>query len=102
MTEAEGWTKIFSPGEAKGQAIMKRKKITLEELIHALAVFQENTHELKTIFGIAEKGFYGSSVEDCEEGDPITFIPWVQIYEILGIVEVGTTEEFIEGGAEYN
>ena len=101
MVEVEKGIQTHSPLDPEGQAIMEQKKLTLKELSYALAVFQESAYELKVFLGIDEKGFYGS--EDWMEADgPITFIPWVQIYEILGMVEAGSTEEFMEGGTEYN
>ena len=82
---------------------MKQKGLTFDKLVEALNIYQlSHNRELKTLFGMNESGFYGSFIEDWEEGDFITFIPWIQIYEILGMVEVGTTEEFIEGGVEFN
>ena len=102
MTEAEGGMEIYSPTQPEGQAIMKQKNLTFDELSAALFVFQQYNYELKIFLGIDETGFYGSEKEDWEDVDYLTFIPWVQIYEILGKVGAGSTEEFMEGGAEYN
>ena len=93
---------LYGLGEPEGQAMMRRKNLTDEELATAISIFQRYNYELKSLLGIDEDGFYGSHTEDWREADFITIIPWVQIYEILGKVEVGTTVEFVEGGAEFN
>ena len=102
MAEVEKGTQIYSPLQLEGQAILKQKNLTLDELTHAISIFQLCNYELKIFLGIDETGFYGSDKEDWEDVDYLTFIPWVQIYEMLGKVEAGSTEEFMEGGAEYN
>ena len=94
---------VYGPEQPKGRAIMKQKGLTLSKLVGAVGIYQLSlNYELKTYLGINEKGFYASHVENWKDGDFVTFIPWVQIYEILGKVEVGTTMEFVEGGAEFN
>ena len=95
--------KVYGPEQPKGRTIMKQKGLTLSKLAGALGIYQLSLdYELKTYLGLNENGFYASHVENWEDGDFVTFIPWVQIYEILGMVEVGTTGEFMEGGAEFN
>ena len=95
--------KVYGVEQPRGRAILKQKGLTFDELAGALYIYQLSVnYELQTILGINESGFYGSHAPDWEEGSFVTFIPWVQIYEILGMVEVGTTGEFMEGGAEFN
>ena len=94
--------KLYGLAQSEGQAIMKQKNLTMDELSEAVGIFQLYNYKLSTFLGINERGFYGSYIEDWKKGDVITFIPWVQIYEILGMVEKGTTEEFMEGGAHNN
>ena len=93
---------VYGPTQPKGLAIMKQKDLTLHELTDAIYIFQSNHYKLEVYLGIDEAGFYGSQNEDWENADFITFIPWVQIYEMLGKAERGTTGEFMEGGAKFN
>ena len=93
---------IYAPTESVGQSIMYKKGMTIDKLSEALSIFQLSNYELKTLLGIDEKGFYGSHTEDWEEAEFVTFIPWIQIYELLGKVQPGSTEEFMEGGGEFN
>ena len=93
---------IYPSDHPKGQAILRQKRLTLNELAVALYIFESVNSELKNLFGLDKEGFYGSYAEDWEEGDHVIFIPWVQIYEILGRVKEGTTREFMESGGEFN
>ena len=92
--------KIYVPGEPEGKPFLSGKNLTLDKLVEAITVYQSVNYELKTLLGIDEEGFYGSHAEDWESSEYITFIPWVQIYEMLGMVEANTTREFIEGGGK--
>ena len=58
--------------------------------------------------GINKNGFFFSEHEDWQPSDlqtskeAVNFIPWIQIHEILGNVEKGSTSIFIENKCQLN
>ncbi|MBI4968192.1 MAG: hypothetical protein HZC25_08760 [Rhodospirillales bacterium] len=88
-----------------GQATLAARGLTTHDLARAVAEFQkrENVH-VGTLIGISQDGFFGSTREGWQPDQPDAFaeplvtIPWVQVLELLGRVQDGTTGEFLSSG----
>jgi hypothetical protein len=107
--DSEGLT-IQPVDSGKGRRILGRKRITREQLAHAIARYQaEERVTISILIGIHEQHgvFYtpdpdwNADAPDALDA-PIGFIPWVQVYELLGQLPEGSTEAFLGNNGNVN
>ena len=87
---------IYTPDCEKGIKILSSNKVTLQELEYAISKLKPYSGSVDFWLGINEEGFFGADNEDWAPGDPVIFMPWVQVLEILGRVPKGTAGEFMK------
>jgi hypothetical protein len=94
----------------EGRRILSRKRITREQLAHAIARYQaEERVTVGILIGVHEQHglFYTPDPNwDADAPDaldaPIGFIPWVQVYELLGQLPEGSTSAFLGNNGNVN
>lgn len=101
-TKFEGFT-IQPVGSDEGRLILSRKQMTTSQLADAIDKYQaEEKVVVGLVIGIHEQHgvFYtpdpdwDADAPDALDG-PIGFIPWVQIFELLGRLPQGCTSDFL-------
>jgi predicted CopG family antitoxin len=102
-----GGMKIHQIDSPRARAELTKRGLATRDLETAVLIFQktEGVHA-GTLIGINEHGFFGSTRDNWRSdqpdafAEPLFYIPWVQILELLGRVPQGTTGEFLAGGAK--
>ena len=86
-----------------GHALLQRYKLSLEEIDHALNLFNgDGDIRIRTVIGVTNDGLIGSERPEWQPNIPDAFgkglviVPWVQILEFLGRVPPNSTEALFE------
>jgi hypothetical protein len=95
---------------AEGQAVLAAQKLSLTDMAKAIAAYQAAEKvQVATPIGVSrEQGFFYSTEPGWRPDQPgafvkqIGFIPWVQIHEILGNMQSGTTGSFLDSDGNRN
>lgn len=101
-TKFEGFT-VQPVGSDEGRLILIRKQMTSSQLADAINKYQADEKvEVALVIGIHEEHgvFYTPDPSwDADAPDaldkPIGFIPWVQVFELLGRLPEGSTDAFL-------
>lgn len=102
---------IIQPVDSgEGRRILGRKRITREQLAHAIARYQaEEQITVGVLIGIHEQhGVFYTTDPDWQAqapdalDAPIGFIPWVQVYELLGQLPEGSASAFLGNNGNVN
>lgn len=102
---------IIQPVDSdEGRRILGRKRITREQLAHAIARYQTEervtvqiligVHEQHGVFYTPDPDWHADAPDALNA--PIGFIPWVQVYELLGQLPEGSTEAFLGNNGNVN
>ena len=107
--QPEGLT-IQPLDSGKGRRILARKRITRGQLAHAIARYQAEervtvgvligVHEQHGVFDTPDPDWNADAPDALDA--PIGFIPWVQVYELLGQLPEGSTEAFLGNNGNVN
>jgi hypothetical protein len=94
----------------EGRSILDRKRITASQLAHALARYQTKervtvgvvigVHEQHGVFYTPDSDWHADALDALDA--PIGFIPWVQVYELLGQLPEGSTSTFLSNNGNVN
>lgn len=108
-TKFEGFT-VQPVDSDEGRLILSRKQMTSSQLAYAINKYQaEEKVEVALVIGVHEEHgvFYTSDPDwDADAHDaldkPIGFLPWVQVFELLGRLPEGSTRDFLSTNGTIN
>ena len=105
----ENGTNVYYPTHLRGQLILAKQKLSLDDLDRAIQLYAESEKvTVATKIGIDDNGFYYSDKADWSPDDPDAFseplgiVPWVHLQELLGNVPEGTTDDYFDSNFRTN
>lgn len=97
--------RIYCEESAEFSLLLASHKLTSDSMRRALNVYQgRGNGPVRIGIGLSELGFHYSPNPEWtpELDDEVIIVPWVQLYEALGLAPAGTMSDFLAAGATFH
>lgn len=90
---------IFPHGSSQFFALAAKHRLSVADLEQMMTrLKQVEDVEIKQALGLSTQGFFGTTLMDWDAeslDECLHFVPWVQIYELLGRIPLGSTQDYL-------